>query len=577
MKTQKIFLLVLTIVLALGAISCQAQPAPVAQPPAPVVMPQQPIAPVVQPVAPVAFDIKPVLDKYFAALPDGFGLIAPAAASDQMKATKTFLLDLREVSEITTNGYIEGAVNIPTRTLMKNLDKLPAKDQPIIVMCGSGVRSPLGMASLQMLGYANVKSLTGGFGAWKAANLPVVMGTPTAPMAGMAPTVDKDLLAAFDKWFTALPDGWNGIAPAAASDQMKATKLSLIDVREMSEITANGSIEGSISIPVRTLIKSLDKLPADKTAPIIITCQSGHRGMFSMMALQMLGYTNVKNISGGVNAWKAANLPIVGAPLDLKASFDKYFSALPDGFSLIAPAAASDQMKVTKVFLLDLREASEITTNGYIEGAVNIPTRTLMKNLDKLPTKDQPIIVMCGSGVRSPLGMASLQMLGYTNVKSLTGGFGAWKAANLPVVMGAPAAPVAGKAPEVDKDLLAAFDKWFTALPDGWNGIAPAAAKDQMGVTKVTLIDVREASEITANGIIEGSVSVPVRTLIKSMDKLPADKAAPIIVTCASGHRGMFSMMALQMLGYTNVKNISGGVNAWISGGFPVVKPTTLN
>ena len=98
-----------------------------------------------------------------------------------------------------------------------------------------------------------------------------------------------------------------------------------------------------------------------------------------------------------------------------------------------------------------------------------------------------------------------------------------------------------------------------------------------MGVTKVTLIDVREASEITANGIIEGSVRIPVRTLIKSMDKLPADKAAPILVTCASGHRGMFSMMALQMLGYTNVKNIAGGVNAWTGAGFPVVKPATMN
>jgi rhodanese-related sulfurtransferase len=82
-------------------------------------------------------------------------------------------------------------------------------------------------------------------------------------------------------------------------------------LREVSEITANGKIEGSVNIPVRTLIKSLDKLPADKAAPILFYCQSGHRGMFSLMALQMLGYTNVKNITGGLNAWKAANLPTV--------------------------------------------------------------------------------------------------------------------------------------------------------------------------------------------------------------------------------------------------------------------------
>ncbi len=605
MNARKFFLIATLFVLAIVAVACAAptptpMPIPTPIPPTavpaakPTDMPKPTVAPTVAPTkaaeptkatgaggqvqVPTAFDAKATLDKYFAALPDGFGLIAPAAAKDQMAATKVFLLDMREASEITTNGFVEGAVNIPTRTLMKNLDKLPAKDQPIIVMCGSGVRSPLGMAALQMLGYTNVKNLTGGFNGWKAANLPIKTdGKPAEAMAGMAPTVDKDLLAALDKWFTALPDGWNGVAPAAAKDQMAATKVTLIDVREASEVASGGKIEGSVNIPVRTLIKSLDKLPADKAAPIIVTCASGHRGMFSMMALQMLGYTNVKNITGGLNAWKTANLPVVGgapaAAFDAKATLDKYFAALPDGFGLIAPAAAKDQMAATKVFLLDMREASEITTNGFVEGAVNIPTRTLMKNLDKLPAKDQPIIVMCGSGVRSPLGMAALQMLGYTNVKNLTGGFNGWKAANLPIKTdGKPAEAMAGMAPTVDKDLLAALDKWFTALPDGWNGVAPAAAKDQMAATKVTLIDVREASEVASGGKIEGSVNIPVRTLIKSLDKLPADKAAPIIVTCASGHRGMFSMMALQMLGYTNVKNITGGLNAWKTANLAIVQ-----
>lgn len=305
MKKSNLTYVMLVLALVLGIIGCQAQPAPVTQPqpPAPIVQPQQP-------VAPVAFDIKPVLDKYFTALPDGYYNVAPAAANDQMKATKTFLLDVREVSEITSNGYIEGEANIPIRTLIKNLDKLPAdKTAPVIVTCGSGVRSPMAMEALQLLGYTNVKNLQGGFNAWKAANLPIKTGDqPAAPMAGTAPTIDKDLVAALDKWFTALPDGYNNVAPAAINDQMKATKATMIDVREASEFST-GHIEGFVNVPVRTLVKNLDKLPADKTALIIVTCASGHRGMMSMMALQLLGYTNVKNISGGVNAWKAANLP----------------------------------------------------------------------------------------------------------------------------------------------------------------------------------------------------------------------------------------------------------------------------
>lgn len=329
MNTRKFFMMTLLFVLVITAVACASTPTP-----APIPTPIPPTAaPTKAPVSSsassmssssavsssaassspassvAAFDVKSVLDKYFGALPDGFYNIAPAAAADQMKATKTFLLDVREVSEITSNGYIEGEVNIPVRTLIKNLDKLPAdKAAPIIVTCGSGVRSPMAMEALQLLGYTNVKNLQGGFNAWKAANLPIKTGDqPAAPVAGKMPEVDKDLVAALDKWFSALPDGYNNVAPATINDQLKATKVTLIDVREASEY-ATGSIEGSTNVPVRTLIKNL---PADKAAPIVITCASGHRGMMSMMALQLLGYTNVKNISGGVNAWKTANLPIV--------------------------------------------------------------------------------------------------------------------------------------------------------------------------------------------------------------------------------------------------------------------------
>jgi len=127
--------------------------------------------------------------------------------------------------------------------------------------------------------------------------------------------------------------------------------------------------------------------------------------------------------------------PAATAPaFDMKAALDKYFSALPDGWSTVASTALKDQMAAAKPFIVDVREAKEITDNGFIEGSVNIPIRTFAKNLDKLPAKDQPIIVAeCGSGHRSALAMMGLNMLGYTNVKSLAGGFGAWKAANLPI------------------------------------------------------------------------------------------------------------------------------------------------
>lgn len=255
---------------------------------------------------------------------------------------------------------------------------------------------------------------------------------------------------------------------------------------------------------------------------------------------------------------------------DVTAAVDKYLTNLPQGFNGIAPAALSEQLAAAKPFILDVREASEITSNGTINGAVNIPLKELTKNLDKLPAKDQPIVVMCAIGHRGGIAMAALHLLGYSNVKSLSGGFNAWKAANLPTVAAAAATPAAGKAPDLDKDTFAAIDKYITGLPQGFSGVAPAALKEQMAAAKPTIIDVRETSEL-ANGYIEGAVNVPIRTLLKS-DKLPKDKATPIVVYCAIGHRGAIGLVALQLAGYTNVKSLSGGLTAWTTAGLPLVK-----
>jgi rhodanese-related sulfurtransferase len=296
--------LLLTTLLAMAVIVSACGPAATPVPPtaAPTVAPKPTAAP--------AFDIKAALDKYFSNLPDGFGTIAPAALKDQMAATKVFIVDVREAKEIADNGFIEGAVNIPIRTLAKNLDKLPAKDQPIVTVCAIGHRGGMAMMTLQLLGYTNVKSLANGFNAWKTANLPVATGKPADPVAGKAPDVDKDLLAALDKYLSGLPDGFGTIAAAALNDQLAAAKPFLLDVREEKEVSDNGKIADSVNIPTRTLFRSLDKLPQDKSAPVVVYCAIGHRGGMGMMALQLLGYTNVKSLASGFNAWKAANLPI---------------------------------------------------------------------------------------------------------------------------------------------------------------------------------------------------------------------------------------------------------------------------
>ena len=82
--------------------------------------------------------------------------------------------------------------------------------------------------------------------------------------------------------------------------------------------------------------------------------------------------------------------------------------------------------------LIDVRERDEYE-QGYIPDAVWIPRGFLEQKIeDAVKDRDAPIVVYCAGGTRSALAARSLIELGYTNVKSMAGGFGAWKRTGLP-------------------------------------------------------------------------------------------------------------------------------------------------
>ncbi|MGN6033197.1 MAG: rhodanese-like domain-containing protein, partial [Thermomicrobiales bacterium] len=81
---------------------------------------------------------------------------------------------------------------------------------------------------------------------------------------------------------------------------------------------------------------------------------------------------------------------------------------------------------------IDVREADEVA-QGLVPGAVAIPRGFLESRIeDAVRDRDAPVVVYCAGGVRSAFAARSLQELGYTNVVSMAGGFGAWKSAGLP-------------------------------------------------------------------------------------------------------------------------------------------------
>jgi rhodanese-related sulfurtransferase len=121
--------------------------------------------------------------------------------------------------------------------------------------------------------------------------------------------IDKSLIGAADRMLATMPADFYQVEPEAARQQMENAKPFVLDVREAKEMD-KGRIAGSVNIPIRDLPKMVAKLPESKTAPILTYCQVGYRGGIAMTTLRMWGYTNVRNIKGGLDNWVKAGLPV---------------------------------------------------------------------------------------------------------------------------------------------------------------------------------------------------------------------------------------------------------------------------
>ncbi len=83
--------------------------------------------------------------------------------------------------------------------------------------------------------------------------------------------------------------------------------------------------------------------------------------------------------------------------------------------------------------LVDVREKDEFR-QGFIPGAIHIPRGFLeMQAEQKLPDKDQEIVLYCAGGTRSAFAAKTLLELGYQNVLSVNPGFVRWKDMAYPI------------------------------------------------------------------------------------------------------------------------------------------------
>lgn len=97
----------------------------------------------------------------------------------------------------------------------------------------------------------------------------------------------------------------------------------------------------------------------------------------------------------------------------------------------IEPAAAAEAAK-RRAVLIDVREKSEYH-RGHIPGAIHLPRGLLELEIERrVPDISTEIIAYCGAGNRSALAADNLQRMGYTSVRTITGGFENWLRTGFP-------------------------------------------------------------------------------------------------------------------------------------------------
>jgi hydroxyacylglutathione hydrolase len=206
------------------------------------------------------------------------------------------------------------------------------------------------------------------------------------------------------------------ISPAELKAMLEEGVIAL-DLRPGEQFAA-GHVPGSINIPLSGQFASWAGTILGLSSRPVLIADSPEQLSEARLRLARVGIEAERGyLEDGVAGWK-------------RAGFD--LAILRE----ISVHELQQRLSETKIQVLDVRREAE-SLAGHIEGASWWP-------LDRFrvspPEVDPglPLAVHCQSGYRSMIACGLLQRAGFKNVVNVSGGFGAWQEAKLPVATGAP-------------------------------------------------------------------------------------------------------------------------------------------
>ena len=124
---------------------------------------------------------------------------------------------------------------------------------------------------------------------------------PQCPVCGSNPTVTS--LIDYDEFcgVRRAAVGAQDISPVGLKTEIDGgARLLLLDVREPHEYQLC-HLEGAKLIPLGQLQSRLKEV--DRQRSVVVYCHTGTRSSFAAKILRDAGYTEVRNLTGGIEAW----------------------------------------------------------------------------------------------------------------------------------------------------------------------------------------------------------------------------------------------------------------------------------
>ena len=104
--------------------------------------------------------------------------------------------------------------------------------------------------------------------------------------------------------------GFKGLRPAELTALVNREDALVVDLRPAAEFE-KGHIPGSKNVQMAQFDPENKQLAPARALPVVLVCKAGESAVGAAKRLRKAGFGNVSLLEGGIQAWQAADLPLV--------------------------------------------------------------------------------------------------------------------------------------------------------------------------------------------------------------------------------------------------------------------------